>query len=407
MADRATRHTSGVRRAGVGAAAFGGTTAIASAAGSIAAAAYFARRVLTPDRARPDDTVIREVRANSVVLEANDETVVPGRYGLWLDGGAGHARIGDVIAGTADGLVERELLGLDEGMLAPGPARWNAYYFGHPPDISLGLPTRHIAISGELGPMPAWVVPAAGVRIERDDAPGSVPEVTGERWAVLVHGRGARREETVRAIPPLHEASWNCLVPNYRNDEGVPSGPDGRYNLGLSEWRDIEEAVAYAVQHGARDVLLVGWSMGGAISLQFLNQSPLARLVSGVVLDGPVIDWGDVLLHHANLNRLPRPVARLSSQMMGRRWGMRLVGVHESVDVARTDWVARAEELRHPILLIHSADDEFVPIGPSRALAAARPDLVRLEEWQGARHCKEWNTDPDRWEALVREFASR
>jgi pimeloyl-ACP methyl ester carboxylesterase len=92
--------------------------------------------------------------------------------------------------------------------------------------------------------------------------------------------------------------------------------------------------------------------------------------------------------------------------MMRRRWGHRLVGVHEGVDLALTDWVHRADELRHPVLLIHSADDEFVPAGPSRALARARPDLVRFEEWHVARHCTEWNTEPERWEALVRDFAA-
>ena len=39
-------------------------------------------------------------------------------------------------------------------------------------------------------------------------------------------------------------------------------------------------------------------------------------------------------------------------------------------------------------------------------LAARRPDLVRFERWHGARHCKEWNIDPQRWERVVREFLS-
>ena len=55
----------------------------------------------------------------------------------------------------------------------------------------------------------------------------------------------------------------------------------------------------YAVDRGAREVLLMGWSMGGAIVLQLLDRSPLSALVSRVVLDAPVIDWGDVLAHHA------------------------------------------------------------------------------------------------------------
>ena len=381
------------RRLAVAGAATAGTAAMASAAGSLGAAAYFARRILTPDRRRPDDVLILEVTDDTVVLAATPDTRSPGRYGVWLHGGDGNARLGEVLSVSGDGeRVTRELLGVDSGALAPGPARWNTSFWGRPPEESLGLVTEHVAIEGELGPLPAWVVPAA--------APS-------DRWAILVHGRGNRREEALRALTTVHDQGWTALVPSYRNDEGVVAGPDGRYNLGLSEWRDIESAARYAVAWGARELLLGGWSMGGAIVLQFLDRSELAPLVTGVVLDGPVIDWGDVLVHHAKLNRVPGPVLALSRAMMGKVWGTRLVGVHDPVDVALTDWVRRADELTHDLLLIHSAQDDFVPIGPSRALAEARPDLVTFEEWPDGGHCAEWNVDPQRWERVVGEFIAR
>lgn len=386
------RHST-ARRTAMAGAMLGTTTVIASGAGSLAAAAYFARRVLTPDPQRPDDVVIREVGPASVTLETTAETVVPGRYGLWLDNGAGHARVGEVrTIDAAAGLVERELLGVDRGDLSPGPARWNAYFHGGAPDVSIGAPTERVTYAGELGPMPAWVVPP--------------PEGVGNRWAVLVHGRGAQLEETVRAMPPLLAHGWTCLAPTYRNDDGVPDGADNRYALGLSEWRDIEAAIEYAAGRGATEVMLVGWSMGGAIVLQLLDRSPVSHLVSRVVLDAPVLDWGDVLSHHAREHRLPRHIGSLARAMMRQRWGHRLLGVHESVDLALTDWVRRAGELHHEILLIHSADDEFVPVGPSFELARARQDLVTLQEWQVARHCKEWNVDPARWERLVGDFVA-
>jgi uncharacterized protein len=126
-----------------------------------------------------------------------------------------------------------------------------------------------------------------------------------------------------------------------------------------------------------------------------------------VVLDAPVIDWSDVLRHHAASNRVPAPVGAMSRALMGRRAARRLVGVHEPIDVALTDWVRRCDELAHPMLLIHSEDDEFVPVGPSAALAVARPDLVTWEPWREARHTKEWNVDPARWDAAVRAFLTQ
>jgi pimeloyl-ACP methyl ester carboxylesterase len=174
--------------------------------------------------------------------------------------------------------------------------------------------------------------------------------------------------------------------------------------LGLSEWRDAEAAVRFAVGRGAKDVVLMGWSMGGAIALQMLDQSELACRVGSVVLNAPVIDWGHVIRHHAELHRVPAPLSALTTSLIGAPWARRLVGVRQSLDVAQTNWEDRSDELNHRMLIIHSADDDFVPIAPAQALAARRPDLVRLEAWSGAGHTKEWNTDPGRWEYVVTDF---
>jgi pimeloyl-ACP methyl ester carboxylesterase len=374
-------------------------------AGSVGLATYFARRVVTPDAEKQDDVAVRAVERDgdggTVTMDATVDTRAPGRYGLWLQGGAGHARLGDVLGvGEATDTVTRELRGVDAGVLAPGSARWNQYYYAGSPEWSLGLPTRDVVVTSDVGGLDAWLVPGRGT---------DVPEQPGDgqdsgRWAVLVHGRGARRDEALRAVPVLHELGTTCLVPSYRNDVGAPASADGMHNLGLSEWRDVEAAMLYAVRHGAQDLVLVGWSAGGAIVLQTLDRSWLSDRVSRIVLDAPVIDWADVLRHQARLNHVPLPVESLSRVLIGRSATRRLVGVHEPIDVAKTNWVARAEELRTPTLLIHSEADEFVPFGPSAELAARRPDLVRFETGWGARHTKEWNVDPERWDAAVRDF---
>ena len=379
-----------VSRPVIGAAAAGTGSVLGAASGSVAAAAYFARRVLTPDELQPEDLTILRRDDETITFAAAPDPVVAGRYGVWLDGGTGHARVGDIVESDAES-VTRRLIAVDRGRLEPGPARWNQYYYWDRPSVSLGLPDEEVRILSDVGPLPAWLV--------RPSDGGA-----GADWAVLVHGRGARREETLRAVPVLRAAGWTSLVTAYRNDRDAPRGPDGRYNLGLSEWRDVEAAMGYAVSHGARRIVLLGWSMGGAIVLQTLDNSPLAEYVVGVVLDSPVIDWGVVLRHHGRLHLVPAPLVRVATGLMGSRRARRLVGVREPIDVARTDWVTRADELRHPMLVIASDGDDFVPIGPAVALAGRRPDLVRFERWDTARHCREWNYDPERWERVLREF---
>lgn len=379
----------------VGAAVGGGSVLLAGAAFSTAAA-WFARAVVTPNHERPDDVDILTVGAGTLTLATTPETVAPGRYGLWLAQGDGHARIGEIVEkDLRAGTVTRRLEQVDSGRLLAGPARFNSWFFAGTPSTALGLPHEDVVVTSDAGDLPTWYVPPSDEVARRDV------------WAVLVHGRGATREECLRAVPLLHRLGVPVLVPSYRNDVEGPSTHGGRYSLGDTEWQDVEAAVLHALDAGASEVVLFGWSMGGAIVLQQVSRSWTADRVRALVLDSPVIDWKDVLDYHAHLNRLPRSVGRLGLRMLGDRAWRRVVGVDGPVDLRRLDWVTRASELKLPVLLVHSDDDEYVPSGPSRRLAEARPDLVTFVGFPHARHCKEWNTDPDRWEREVARFLLR
>ena len=236
------------------------------------------------------------------------------------------------------------------------------------------------------GTAPAWLVRA--------------PQESGI-WAIMVHGRGASRQECLRAVRTARELGMSSLLITYRNDGLAPSAQDGRYGLGSTEWRDVEAAIGFALEHGAREVVLFGWSMGGAICLQTADLSRYHHLIRAMVLDAPVINWVNVLAHHAELNRIPSAVGRYGQLMMSHKLGRRLTGLAAPVDLKAMDWVSRAVELRTPTLIIHSVDDEYVPYGPSAALAEKNPEMVTFETFDRARHTKEWNVDPERWERLV------
>lgn len=367
-----------------------GTGMLGTAAG-VSVASYFARQILSPRPPAPDVRILG-FDDQTVTLSSTVGSTRPGRYGLYWDGRESHARIGAVA--TDDGKrVVRELIGVDFGELHEGPARFASYFYAGPPATSLPLPVEEVTYEGPLGDYPAWLV--------RD------PQTSrADRWAILVHGRAAMRAECLRATIPLTGQGWTCLIPSYRNDPTAPPDPGGRYGLGLTEWRDIEKAIEYALAQGAEEVMLAGWSMGGAVCLQLLAQSAHADRVSRLILDSPVVDWADTIDFHARLNHLPVSLSRLAQRAVASPAAYaRFAGLAEPLDLPATNWVRRAEELRTPTLLIHSQDDDYVPYGPSAALAGARPDLVRLETWQVALHCREWNTEPDRWDAIVGQYA--
>lgn len=372
--------------------------AVAAGAGALsfasagALAAYFTRRVLTPEHVKPDDVRVLDVDLvadpPTVTLARTDETAAPGRYGLRWGGRDAHARLGEVRYAD-DEIVVRRLEKVEQGTLSRGAARWNQYYYAGTPTTALGLPHQDVEVDTDLGPMPAWYVPAAH---------------PAETWAVLVHGRNATREECLRATTAMHELGLAVLIPTYRNDVGAPADPSGRFHLGDREWLDVESAMLWAIGQGAQRIVLFGWSMGGSIVLQAATRSVVSDRVVAVVLDGPVVDWHTVLDHHSQMNRVPVRIARLGHGMLRHPLGRRLVGLQYPLDLRHLDWVSRAAELHLPILVIHSDQDEFVPNGPSLALGLARPDVVRVEAWAQGRHTKEWNTDPERWERVVTGF---
>ncbi len=263
---------------------------------------YYSGQLLEPANSRPGypDTsagAAGDAEKPAVLLEQSEDTVLPGTWGLLWDGGA--ARVGPV-DGRPDGKVRRPLV---DGSAPPAgtKVRMATTVWATDPKAAHGLDFTDVKIKTELGDAPAWFVPG-----------------TSSTWVVAVHGRAGSRAEALRVLPQLHERGLPTLVVTYRNDtdEGAPASPDGLYHLGGTEWRDVEAAVEHARDQGAANVLLYGWSMGGAIIGQLLAQSSVAGSVTGVVLDAPVTSWTKTLELQAANRDVPTaivPVAELVS----------------------------------------------------------------------------------------------
>lgn len=367
-----------------------GLAALAVVTATSALAVLFARRVITPESHRADDVAILAVIPDGadlqVVLEATPDTIIEGNYGLYFDNSRAHAIIGPILSYVPrEGSVTRAVLAVVGGDLRTATAGWwSGNLYATPEEV--GLPYQDITLELPVGQAPAWFIPAT------DALP---------TWAIMVHGRGASRSEGLRAVGAAGRLGMNSLLISYRNDGDAPAAPDGRYGLGVTEWQDVEVAIDYAVAHGAKDVVLFGYSMGGAISLQTADLARNRKHILALVLDAPVISWVNVLAHQAQMNKIPDFIGNYGQFMLSHRLGRRLTGLAAPVDLKAMDWVTRAVELRTPSLILHSIDDDFVPYKPTAQLAKRNPEMVTFEPFSKARHTKEWNVDPERWESVV------
>ncbi|GIF46045.1 alpha/beta hydrolase [Asanoa ferruginea] len=357
--------------------------AVTGAFGTAGAGYYFAGELLGVDHSRDLPVRVLGVAGDTVTLSRDLDTAKPVEVGLaWPDGAV---RLSARVEVDGDTVV-REIVERQQGELRPGLAATVDYnVFSTDPKAAFGLDFAAVPVPGQLGDLPAWLVPA--------------PD--GERagaWAIALHGRGASKHEALRVLPTVAGAGLTTLVIGYRNDPDAPASPDGYYHLGDTEWRDLAAAIRYAREHGATGIVVFGWSMGGGITLTALRRLPVAdaALVRAVVLDSPVLSWRAVIDYQAELRHLPAPVTWSAKRFV--EWRGRL-------SLARLD--QHPGELTVPTLLFVDEDDLLVRTDRAHALAAARPELVTLVSTRGGGHVASWNVDPAGYASAVRSFLDR
>ena len=340
---------------------------------------HFSDAVLVPDHSSPAAKVeVEEVSPGLIVLERSEDTERPGVYGLEWPGG--HAIAGAVVATDAD-TVTRRLRDVRGYLVPEMEVGVEADVYVGDPRQALGLPFAALEYPDELGPMPAWVVPG------RTDT-----------WVIVVHGINGTPQLGLRIVPTLRRAGLTTMLIAYREDQGAPPNPDGFHHMGLTEWRDLQAAARYALAHGARRLVLAGYSMGGAIVAQFMERSPLARRVTGLVLDAPALDWRRVLEFNATEKGFPALAA------LPLEWA---IGARIDADWDSLDALRHTEDFHLPILLFHGTDDKVVPISLSDDFAAALPRWVTYHRAPGAGHVEAWNVAPALYQRRLRSFLTR
>lgn len=366
--------------------------AIALGAGLLAASALgtgwtIARRLTAPLGPRAFDLTIHDIEHDSdgvqrIVLDRTDQTIADGIFNLWIKGGGwvqlsaevsdrGPRRIARTVTGTAPGLT-----------LRPGDrASWSGIYYATPADA--GLDARDITINTPAGACPAW-------RIDGDPS----------TWAIHIHGLGSSRAGTLRGAQVATDLGYTSVIVTYRDTAEGPRVGTGRSTLGHTETADVDEAIGYAVRRGAERIVLFGWSMGAAIALQLAARPRHDGLITALVLDSPVLDWTETIKANCARSGLPSAAGHLAVTWLAIGPFASMVGLPGPIPLRRFDWITRAAELTTPTLILHGMRDSSAPIRLSQALRDQRPNIVTLETFD-ADHTLAWNSDPERWWAVV------
>lgn len=377
-------------RRAIGACLWGGTALLG--AGTAALGWVIARKLTAPIGPRTFNLVVRGVEEDDgvlrVVLDRTPNTAAKGIYNLWFELG-GWVQLGSDVQDRGPNRIARAVTGAANyrDVQVGDSVSWSGIYFATPAEA--GLDAREVRISTPAGYSPAWRV-----------------DGSSSTWAIHIHGLSSPRAGTLRGVQVATELGYTSLVVSFRNDGEGPRIGSGRSTLGATEVDDVEAAISYAVRRGAERFVLFGWSMGAAIALQLAHRSDYAQLITGLVLDSPVLDWVEVIKANCVRSNLPAAVGQLAIPWLTLEPLARVVGLPNGIPLREFDWAQRANELTVPALILHGNRDDSVPATLSETLRDRRPDLVELKSFE-ASHTLAWNSNPDKWRIAVSSWLSR
>jgi alpha-beta hydrolase superfamily lysophospholipase len=356
----------------------------------IATAWYFSNQIIKPDH--EPATFAETVRSITtspqgvpvISLVRSPATAKPGRWGLVWQGGS--AMLGNIIAETPD-QVDRMLI---SGNVPPRGTRVGmSGTYSPDPMVALGLSFSEVAIPMELGPAPAWLIPAD---------PKAEAGLSAGTWVITVHGSSADRKQSLKFVPVLHRAGLSVLDITYRNDIGAPPSSDGLMHLGEAEWRDLDAAVRGAYSMGAKHIVLYGGSMGGAIVFQFLTNSPLADRVSAVLLEASMLSVPRMIDNLGHVHHMPDPLTWMALKLTNWRLGF---------EVHKIDALRFPVKVHPPTLVMQDMKDRVMPLSAARdfvSLSGESGWQIQYAEFPNAGHGETWNTDAERCEMLINNF---
>ena len=195
----------------------------------------------------------------------------------------------------------------------------------------------------------------------------------------------------------IAEIGWKSMIIAYRNDAGMKQDPSGMYQYGATEWEDVDGAIKYARQNGAKSVVLWGVSGGGGPVASWLQNSSDKSLVDGVILEAPTFNF----IESVEVNGQARFPWLPESLFDYYTW---LAEVRFGIDFDSMDYREAVIDSTVPMLLFHGDDDEWIPVSLSDFIASKRDKNLTYMRYENVGHVQAWNADPELYIKTVSNF---
>ena len=186
---------------------------------------------------------------------------------------------------------------------------------------------------------------------------------------VMLHGFGGARPEVVAATPIFWRRGCHLLLYDAR---GHGESSPALLSFGARERRDLQLAVDWLAERTGlprRRIGLIGWSYGAATAIQAATELPE---VAFIVADSSFSSLGDI--------------ARVQAEKQFGAWARIFVpgalvvsGLRAGFDARKAAPADAIREVQAPVLLVHSRQDGFTPVGHSE-LIYAHSDKMRTPD---------------------------
>jgi len=201
-----------------------------------------------------------------------------------------------------------------------------------------------------------------------------------ERGTILVcHGNVENISTHVKLDLWLVDAGYNLFIFDYRGYGRSEGSPDVK---GIN--RDAEAALETLLARKPGRVIVFGKSLGGAVAVNTVANSPYRRSVKGVILEGTFASY--------------RMIARekIAGSIIG--WPLQYpLSLLVSDDCSPVDYIKRLAPI--PVLIMHGRDDAIVPQHHGKILCEAAAEPKQYWELSPG-HVKSW-TDAATRERLL------